>query len=424
MNLRRTTVLLTALAAAFTVTGPAMAAPAESDQGARRVLDLPGATATSRMAPVDGSKFTGMSPVRVLDTRSGLGVPAPAPVPAGGTITVDLSTRVPAGTTAVVLNLTGVAPTAATFVTAWPAEEARPTVSNVNLAARETRANAVTVALGPSRRLNLYNSAGRINVLADLAGYYSPTGDAWYNGHTPHRVLDTRNGAGPVRAGGTITVDTGSLLPSTGAKVVTLNVTAVYPTTTTYLTAFPAGAARPNASSVNAAAGTVTANQVTVLLGSGKDIQIYNSVGNAHVLVDIVGYYDTGFGSAFYPVSPVRVLDTRSDGGGPMQGGYYYPIVVAEDPASPEAQISAMVLNVTGTGGTAATYLTLFPSGSPVPSVSTVNLAARQTAANLATTELGWDADEIGPYYGFNVYNSAGSIHVLLDWAGYFIPAA
>lgn len=424
MKLRRTLVLLTASAAAFTLGSEAMAAPAESDQGERRVLDveLPGAAGTARAAAEDGSLFTGVSPLRVLDTRSGLGQPSAGPVPSRGTITVDLSSRVPEGTTAVVLNLTGVAPTNVSYVTVWPAEVSRPTASNLNLAANEIRSNAVTVALGPSRRLNLYNNAGSINLVADLAGYYAPGGEALYNTRSPQRVLDTRNSGGPIPAGGTINVDTSAWLPSTGARAVTINLTVVNPTSSTFLTAWPTGATRPNASSINVTRGTTTANQVTVALGADKDIRLYNNAGSAHVIVDLVGDYDTNVGDVFYPIAPTRIADTRTDGLGPLMGGYYYPMIVTEDPGSPEAQISAMVLNVTGTGGTANTYLTLFPSGSPLPNASTINLARGQTAANLSTTGLGWDSDEFGSYYGFNVYNNAGNIHVVLDWAGYFGP--
>jgi hypothetical protein len=414
MNLRRTLVLLTVSAAAFTMSSAAQADPAVSDDGPRRVidLDLPSAEMS---AAAGGSLFTTVSPTRVLDTRSG------AAVPGGGAISVDLSSRVPEGTTAVVLNLTGVAPTSATYVTVWPAEVTRPGVSNVNIVANETRANAVTVALGPSRTLNLYNAVGRIHLLADLSGYYAPQGEALYNARAPQRVLDTRNGGGPIPAGGTINVDTSRFLPSNGAKAITINLTVVSPTATTFVTAYRNGVTRPAVSSINAARGAVIANQVTVALGADKDIRLYNSAGNAHVIVDLVGDYDTTFGDSFYPVSPTRVVDTRT-GLGALPGGYYFSFAVTEDPNSPEAQISAMVLNVTGTGGTAATYLTLYPSGSAVPDASTINLNARQSAANLATTALGWDTDELGTYYGFNVFNAVGSIHVVLDYAGYFAP--
>ncbi|GAB3469262.1 hypothetical protein [Actinophytocola sediminis] len=426
MNVRRTLVLLATTAAAMTMGSQALAAPAgpaEPDRGERRTVDLDlSAAGEARAAAADGSLFTPTSPVRVLDTRSGIGLPSPGAVPPRGTVTLDLSTRVPAGTWAVVLNLTGVAPTSSSFVTVWPSEEAQPTVSNLNLAANEIRANAVTVALGPSRTLNLYNHNGTINLVADLAGYYAPEGQALYNAHGPARVLDTRNGRGPIPAGGSIVVDTSTLVPSTGVKALTLNLTVVNPTATTFLTAYPTNVARPNASSINATRGRVTANQVTVAVGADKDIRLYNNSGSAHVIVDVVGNYDTGFGDAFYPVNPTRLVDTRADGGGPLQGGFYYPWAIAEDPESPDATISAMVMNVTGTGGTAATYLTLFPSGSPVPSASTINLSIGQSASNLATTSLGWDSDDIGPYYGFNVYNHAGRIHVILDWAGFFAP--
>ena len=414
MTLRRTVVLLTALAAAFGMTTGAAAAPPEPDQGARRVLDLSGADG---VGGVSGSKFTAVSPVRVLDTRTGLGVPS-APVPAGGTITVDLSARVPEGTTAVMLNLTGVAPTSGTYVAVWPAESPRPTVSNLNLAAGETRANAVTVALGASRSLSMFNNAGSIDLVADLSGYYSPEGEAWHNTSSQRRLLDTRESASPIPAGGTITVDTSSPLPFTGAVAVTVNLTVVNPTATTYVTAFPEGVPRPTASSVNATRGTVTANQVTVRFVGGGNIKLYNHTGNAHVTVDMVAWYDTSefMGSLFYPATPTRVVDTRTDGGGPLRGGRSYPVVVAEDPA--DAHISAMVLNVTGIDGTTSTYLTLYPSGSAAPAASTINLAAGQTASNLATTALGWGSDDD---YGFTIYNKSGDIHVALDVAGYFV---
>lgn len=416
MNLRRFLVLCAASMAVFTMGGEAMAAPtvpAGPDRGSPRALELE--LPQARTAAVDGSRFTPRSPLRVLDTRSS------GAVPQRGTITLDLSGRVPEATTAVVLNLTGVSPTLASYVTVWPAEASRPTVSNLNLAAREIRSNAVTVALGPSRQLKLYNHNGSINLVADLAGHYATDGQAAYNTRAPKRILDTRSSGRPIPAGGTITVNTAAALGSSGAKAVTINLTVVNPTVTTYLTAFPTGVSRPNASSISVARGTVTANQVTVAVGAtDRNIRIYNNSGNAHVLVDVVGHYDINGGDEFYPIVPIRAFDSRSNGLGKLRGGYYYPIAVTDDPYSEQAKMTSLVFNVTGTGGTAATYLTVYPIASPWPNASTVNLAARQTAGNTTTTGLGWESDAQGLYYGFNVYNHAGYIDVVLDWAGYF----
>ena len=62
---------------------------------------------------------------------------------------------------------------------------------------------------------------------------------------TPARVKDTRPGS-PIPAKGTITVDVTGLggVPATGASAVVLNVTAVKPSSSTYLTVYPSGETR------------------------------------------------------------------------------------------------------------------------------------------------------------------------------------
>lgn len=126
------------------------------------------AGAVAQPAAAETSTFTPVSPVRVLDTRGG------SAVAGGQTITLDLAGRLPADTTAVVLNLTGVAPTVGTYVTAYPAGAQRPTVSSINLAPGETRANLVTVAVGTTRAVSLYNHLGSTHLVADLAGSTPP----------------------------------------------------------------------------------------------------------------------------------------------------------------------------------------------------------------------------------------------------------
>jgi len=197
-------------------------------------------------------------------------------------------------------------------VTVWPA------VSNLNLRAGEIRSNAVTVALGPSRTLKLYNT-GTIDLVADLAGHYPRDGDSYYNNRVPRRVLDTRSGRGAIPAGGTIRLDFDTL-PTAETKAVTVNITVVNPTANTLLTVWPGGSDRPNTSSVNTARGAITPNQVTVAT-SGASIVLHNHSGNAHVLVD-------------------------------------------DDPNSAEAYMNSALFNVTGTGGTAG--------DAEVPETSTV----------------------------------------------------
>lgn len=447
MLLRRSVVLVTTLAAALAVTGTATTAAADpappkveldspapefphptktdaqlaagkelarasspADQQRRR-METTGAEDAAKDAAAAatsaGSAFTSVTPVRVLDTRNGIGVPAGA-LGSREVITLDLSSRVPADATAVILNVTGVAPSGSTYLTVWPAGQARPGASNVNLRAGEIRANAVTVALGGGA-VHVYNNFGSTNVLADLAGYYAPATGSRFTSMSPTRVLDTRTSGGALGTRGTRTINLSGRVPAS-ATAVTFNLTGVTPTTSTYVTAWPAGQPRPNASTLNLARGTITPNLVTVALGTNRSVTLYNNSGSTHLVADLAGYYATDRGNPFYQMAPQRVIDTRQ--GEPLPGGWTATIDMSTElPAS----ASSVVFNLTGTNVTTSTYLTAFPSGISKPSASNLNLVRGQTSANLVTVALGAGRK-------VDVFNLSGNADFLMDIAGYFAP--
>jgi hypothetical protein len=83
----------------------------------------------------------------------------------------------------------------------------------------------------------------------------------------------------------------------------------------------------------------------------------------------------------------------------------------------------AAVLNLTGVASSAATYVSVFPSnasggcsysGSHKPPVSTLNLPAGGVGANRVLVELG-PASPSGPETSVGVFNSAGTVNVVLD---------
>jgi hypothetical protein len=117
-----------------------------------------------------------MAPQRLLDTRGG-GAEW-TPVTGGGAVlALPLFTAVPAGSEGVVMNVTGIAPTTPTYVSVYPKSRAtptRPSTSNLNLSANQTVPNLVSVSAGPDTEVWLYNDAGSINLIADLAGYFVP----------------------------------------------------------------------------------------------------------------------------------------------------------------------------------------------------------------------------------------------------------
>ena len=393
-------------------TGMEVGPSAAGTSTGRRLESAPGAVPTGSAEPAlsaRGSKFTPMSPVRVLDTRNGTGGFF-GPVGPGVAIQLNLSAQVPATATAVVLNLTGTAPTAATYVTVYPSDGFLPLASNLNLVAGQTRANAVTVGLGAGALLNLYNNAGSVHLVADLAGYYSEASAGGFATRSPTRVLDTRTSGGPLGPAGVRTIDLSGLLPAT-ATAVTFNLTGVGATANTYVTAWPDGTARPLASSLNLGPGQTVPNLVTMAVGPTRRVSLYNNVGSTHLIVDLAGHYATDGGLPFYQLAPERVLDTRPGfglGGGVTGTMELYPWL-------PNGA-QAAVFNLTGINASSGhTFVTAWPAGTSRPVASNLNLAPSEIAPNLVTVALG-----IGS--GISFYNNVGYVDLVMDLAGYFAP--
>jgi len=117
-----------------------------------------------------GAGFNSLIPSRLLDSRIG-----PSPLGSGETRSVRVtgSGGVPAtGVTAVVLNVTAVGPTAATFIAAWPSGEGIPYASNLNVPAGDVRPNLVVVKVGAGGQVDFFNSAGSTHLLLDIAGWF------------------------------------------------------------------------------------------------------------------------------------------------------------------------------------------------------------------------------------------------------------
>lgn len=131
-------------------------------------------------APNGAVAFVPITPCRLFDTRPDLQV-GPRGIPLGPNETYTLAATGPVGncnlpTTAsgIVLNITALGATAPTFLTVWPAGNARPTAAALN---PEPGAppipNAVTTGLGPGGQFSVYNLQGNVHVVADVVGYYT-----------------------------------------------------------------------------------------------------------------------------------------------------------------------------------------------------------------------------------------------------------
>ncbi|MFJ6199471.1 choice-of-anchor D domain-containing protein [Micromonospora sp. NPDC092111] len=245
----------------------------------------------------------------------------------------------------------------------------------------------------------------------------------------PKRLMDTRSGLGAPKAriGAGKKVDlqvTGrGGVPGNGVGSVVLNVTVTGPTASSFLTLYPAGVSRPTASSINFRKSWLGSNNVTVKLGSGGKVSVYNHAGSVDVVVDVVGFYagdntlaSRGMGSQYQWFKPFRLWDSRTDGGA-LPAGYYTDGAVNFG-ADFSPHIRALVVNITAVSPKKAGFLTAWSGEGDVPTSSTVNYGAGKVVPNLALvkTRQVWNSNG---YYmpAFAVYTSQTS-NIVIDVVG------
>ena len=396
------------------------------------------ASAAAGLGPI--GEFFPVSPHRILDTRNGTG--ASGAVQGPGTIDVQVAgvpgSGVPAtGVLAVALNVTIDRPTAASYLTVYPAGSPTPVASNLNFSAGQSVPNLVVVAVGVGGRVSAFLNGGRADVVMDVMGWWAASDSTVATGAggrlqavDPQRILDTRSGLGwPSSPGPHGVVDlqvSGRFHDRNGTAVtnptaIVLNLTGVNSTADTFVTAYPGDESLPASSNVNLLRGQVRPNLVMVKVGANGHVRLYNEAGTTGLLADVVGYFQAGaspttYGGRVLPLTtPYRLFDTRSGaelGSGDVDSWDVSSFLGALGTSGGvPGPISGLVLSLTGTGSTAPDYLTAFPSDAAKPVASNVNLDRGGTAPNLAVVPL----STTGKVNRFSVFNYAGGVHTLAD---------
>ncbi|SCG78930.1 hypothetical protein GA0070609_5727 [Micromonospora echinaurantiaca] len=424
-------VTLAGACALAVVPGTASAAPAAPQQAAAALEDTTGA-------------FYPLAPARLLDTRSGVGAPAGA-IGAGKKVDLLVAGRggVPAvGAGAVVLNVTITGPTASSFVTAYPAGEARPNASSINFPKGWLGSNNVTVKLGSGGKVSVYNHSGSTHVVVDVVGFYAADNGmtnrngSEYQAYIPQRMFDTRyDGTGKMPADSWIdyAIDFGP--ENANVRSLVINLTAVSPAKAGFLTAWSGAGSRPTASTVNYGAGKVVPNLAFVQtrpcyedwcseIWGAPMFRVYTSQ-SAHFVTDLVGMMDDGsleYGMRFKPVSPTRIADSRIGQGYPSILGPGAVRAVATPSELLTETTDVLAMNMTAVAPTNNTVITVWPAGYgdlfPKPDTSNLNPAAGQTVSGAVLTPIG--PASANPPRAFNTHNLSGNVHMIADVVGTF----
>ncbi|MFD0570429.1 PKD domain-containing protein [Kitasatospora gansuensis] len=178
------------------------------------------------------NNLTSAQQTRVLDSRTGVGVPknriggALAPV----TFQVRDTAGLPPEANAVVLNVTATESAGPGYLTANTASD--PATSSLNYAAGQTVANQVTLPIAPDGTVTLYNVGSSLHLVADVQGFYSTAHGAPYVATAPTRLLDTREGGRTISPAGSVRVKVAGVAGApAGVRSVLVNLTVTGPTT-------------------------------------------------------------------------------------------------------------------------------------------------------------------------------------------------
>ena len=407
------------------------------------------------------SSYTPISPLRICDTRQASSGVSPNQCNSGGNTTLNsnsvlnvqvagLNPSIPQNVTSVVVNITATDATSnGDYLTVFPTGTQMPTSSVLNFNQGQTVSNLVTIGLGTNGDFSIYNFTGNSDVIVDLEGYYSNDtfNSGSYVGISGVRICDTRPISTSVASnecnqgvnnklssGSVIGVSVAKVVPSSAIAVVA-NLTATNTTSNGgYLTAWSGTtAAPPNASNLNFNQGQTVSNRVIIPINQYADtVSIYNYIGSTDVILDVIGYItqdtqnQTTIGSAFNPITPLRICDTRpistlvasnqcdTNSNTTLKPnstlsvtleGTQYPIPTN----ATEIVVNVTVTNTTSNGG----YLSIYdPSITTNPTISDINWAQGQTVSNL-------DIVPISSSGTIDIYNAIGNADVIVDVMGY-----
>jgi hypothetical protein len=379
-----------------------------------RVLVLPGATESTVVT---------VEPTRVLDTRSNIGVTGklvaetPKKLMVTGTINTWTEANkkstsrvvVPAGATAVLLNVTAVSPTGAGFLSIRPGNATGvPATAGLNFTPGDVVANSITVAVptagANAGQIDLYYgtpvTGATMDVVVDVVGYATSAGLL----DLVNRVtaLETQGVAGPAGANG--------VNAESPARVIWVadDGTGDYLLLSSALTAIDgstlpaATAAKPYV--IKIAPGTYTETEPVVLKdyvdveGSGQDITTINCACSTDIPAVI---------SATTITAEIRHLTINNTGSGFLAFGVYTDSVA-------DGSFSMLHVTATATGST-GNYGVYNSSSSP----SMNNVTATATGGTTGFGVYNFDssspsmnnvtATATGGLGNYGVYNSSSS---------------
>ncbi len=368
----------------------------------------PPAVALASAAP---ARFEPIVPIRLVDTRDGTGTIAR---PLIGGCTLRIEPEVPAGTTAVAVNVVTVDPVAQGYVTVYPCGIPRPLTSAVQSQVGRIVSGSAIVPLGADGSFCVFSNV-TTELVVDLNGSFSPAAAARYEPIVTQRRVDTRATGRRLEVGEVVRVPTrgfgGGAADSTAASI---TIHALEAVASGFVTAWPCDTPRPWASSANVMVGSSVSNAVDVAVGATGEVCLLVSAP-MHLAVDLNGWYGPSATTEYHAVAPFRLADTREGFGFPgrFARNTDRPILVAGVGGLPgPGAVRSVAAQFTAVDAAGNGWVTVHPCLAPVPQLSMLRYQTRTNAAVLVNTVL----DGGGRW----CVTTSTPTHLVVDVSGWF----
>jgi hypothetical protein len=365
------------------------------------------------------TSFVPVDPVQLFDTH------ADGNLPVGPRQQLNLSLaelgRLPdTGIGAVALNISASCASATTKVKAWAAGTRRPKAAALYVPAGAGASALAVTAVGAGNTVSLFNRSGTTELEVHVVGYYPVQGGQLFRPVKTLRVYDSRRDPAGALAPGAerrVTMPTLSGVPATSMTGALLNVTALSARGSGRLTVQSVGSSRDSAT-VRFMPGAPVKNRAVARLDGGT-FKVTGRDAPTHVVVDVVGWWapaEVVRGRLFQAKSATKVLDTRKGIGvrrGRLGAGDVIKVKVAGRGKPVPGSASAVVMNLTATGATRATFVTAWPNRRKRPAFPDLSVPPWRPTANLVVVR-------VGAKNRVRITNGTGSTHVIGEVVGYY----
>ncbi|MET0910146.1 MAG: M23 family metallopeptidase [Ilumatobacteraceae bacterium] len=344
-----------------------------------------------------------ISPVRVVDTRGGVGGKRLA---ANRVATYNVVGRggVQSSASAVLINIWASSPAAGGSLVAFSCDGPAPVASSVAYWRGQLVGNLVHVGVVNGKVCVISSAA--TDVIIDVVAADGSQG-AGVTAIAPTRLYDSRTSGQRLAAGEVRAIKASSVGGMPVANGVSVTLTAVSAAKTGTLKVWPCDRPAPGLPMLVVTQGATASAPTVSRVAADGTVCVSSSVAT-DIVLDATSAWAVGGASTLRAITPARVYDSRNAGGKVSGGSVLSVNVAGRGGVSGSASVVLASITATSSGGRGT--VTAWPCGQNKPATATMQLASGVTSSSTAVVGLGGGKLCLSPSIG---------THLIVDVTGF-----